>query len=110
MKKYTKKSIDKIMYIGVFISLLLLSSCSKESTKEEDCKDYQMFVTSSEESARDKCRGLANNHPTFKVVQVLFLPCLKPELLQVYIDGAKKRDRVQQFCIGVDFEIKTIIK
>ena len=92
--------------ILAFCFLAFLSSCTKEV--KEDCKDYQMFIESTEESAKNKCRGLANNHPEWKVIEVRVLPCLTED--QLFIAQATGRVTTLLYCPNVWFEIRTTIK
>ena len=83
--------------------LVIMTSCTKEP-----CKNYQLFIESTEQSAKDKCQGLANSHPQWKVIEVRVLPCLtEDELLIAQSTGRTVR---QLYCPNVWFEVRTIIR
>lgn len=89
----------------LFLSIAFILSCQKS---ENDCKYYSMYIESTEESAKAKCRGLANNHPEWKLIEFRQIGCLTED--QIFIAKATGRNVIQQYCPGVIFEIRTIIK
>lgn len=88
-----------ILILGIF-----LISC----TKEEQCKMSYLVTESSEASARDKCNGLANSHPTFKVITSQYIGCFTPKELK----EAQKANKTvtNQICPGISFQVKTTVK
>jgi uncharacterized lipoprotein YmbA len=90
----------------IFILLVILfASCSKP---EPECKDYQLFIESTEQSAKAECQGLANSHPEWKIIEVRVIPCLtQDELILAQATGRTVR---QLYCPNVWFEVRTIIR
>jgi hypothetical protein len=93
---------SKILIISLM--LIIMASC----TKQPECKNYQLFIESTEQSAKDKCQGLANSHPQWKVIEVRVLPCLtEDELLIAQSTGRTVR---QLYCPNVWFEVRTSVR
>jgi len=89
----------------LFPLIILILGCEKEPVK---CISYNLVTESSEDSARKKCNGLANSHPTFKVISSNYVGCLtKDEYIQ-----AKKGESIvtKTSCTGVTFTIRTVLK
>jgi hypothetical protein len=93
---------SKLLIISLMLAIM--ASC----TKEPECKNYQLFIESTEQSAKDKCQGLANSHPQWKVIEVRVLPCLtEDELLIAQSTGRTVR---QLYCPNVWFEVRTSVR
>ena len=88
----------------IFIFIIFLLSC----TKDEQCKNYNLVTESSENSARQKCNGVANNHPEFKIISTNPIGCLTNEQLT----NAKKGESSvnKPYCSGVSFTVRTVIR
>jgi len=90
-------------YILILITAILFS-CSKE----EQCKHYLLVTESSEDSARQKCNGLANSHPEFKVISSNYVGCLTKD---EYIQAKKGESQVtRSYCNGVSYTVKITLK
>ena len=64
----------------LIFSMILILGCTKEEIK---CTPYNLVTESSENSARQKCNGIANSHPEFKVISSNYVGCLtKDEYIQ----------------------------
>ncbi|MFZ1786685.1 MAG: hypothetical protein WAT92_00175 [Saprospiraceae bacterium] len=89
----------------LILSFILILSCTKEDTS---CRNYNLVIESSENSARQKCNGLANSHPEFKTIESKLIGCLTNDKLK----EAKKSESTTTkiYCDGVSFQIKVSIK
>ena len=94
----------RIMKFILILITVLLFSCSKE----EQCKHYLLVTESSEDSARQKCNGIANSHPTFKTIHSQSIGCLTSTELKEARKG--ESTTTQTYCQGVTFQIKVTIK
>jgi len=89
----------------IFLMFIVLG-CEKEPVVK--CTPYNLVTESSEDSARQKCNGLANSHPTFKVLSSVYVGCLTPdELIQ-----ARKGESsvIKTYCNGVSYTIRITLK
>ena len=91
-------------HILIFL-LFIFVSCEKE---QERCIIYNLVTESSENSARQKCNGVANSHPEFKVITSNFVGCLT----QDEYNTARRGESVttKQYCNGVSYTIKVTLK
>jgi len=90
----------------ILILIIFLLSCAKEETQR--CTPYNLVTESSEDSARQKCKGLAGSHPVFKVITSNYIGCLTPSEYQ----QAKKGESsvTKQYCSGVSYTIRVTLK
>ena len=89
----------------LIFSLLVMLSCSKDDTS---CSNFNLVTESTEKSARDKCNGLANSYPEWKVITSQPIGCLtSSELIE-----AKKAESsvIKTACSGITFTIRTVVK
>ena len=89
----------------LILAIILILGCTKEETK---CTPYNLVTESSENSARQKCGGLANSHPEFKEISKIYVGCLTKD---EYTQSKKGESQVtQQYCPGVSYTVKITLK
>jgi hypothetical protein len=89
----------------LILAIILTLGCAKQ---EETCTPYNLVIESSQDSAEDKCDGLANSHPTFKVISSTYVGCLT----QIEYEQARKAESTNTmiYCTGVYFTIKKTLR
>lgn len=95
------------MKLTIFILTLFIFSCSKDDTKDQ-CRNYSLVTESNESEARDKCDGLANSYPAFKVLSTVSIGCLTAE--ELIISKKSESSVTKNACNGVPFTVKVSIK
>lgn len=83
---------------------LIFFSCAKV----DPCINYNLVTESSENSARQKCNGLANSHPEFKVISSNYVGCLTQDEYNIAKRGESVT--VRRYCNGVDYAIRVTLK
>ena len=83
---------------------LIFISCAKV----DPCKSYNLVTETSENSARQKCNGVANSHPEFKVISSEYVGCLTQDEYNIAKRGESVT--VRRYCNGVDYTIKVTLK
>lgn len=92
------------MRILIAILVMMTFGC----TKQEQCYEALLVVTSSEDSARQKCKGLANSHPEFKIISSKIIGCYSPKEIR---EAERANNTItKSMCAGVDFQIVTRVK
>lgn len=89
----------------LFFLVILILGCEKEPIR---CTPYNLVTESSEDSARQKCNGLANSHPTFKVISSNYVGCLTPDELTNARKGESSYTGL--YCNGVTYTVKITLK
>lgn len=89
----------------LILAMILILGCTKEEIK---CTPYNLVTESSENSARQKCNGLANSHPEFKVISSNYVGCLTKD---EYTQARKGESQItRNYCNGVSYTIKITLK
>ena len=89
----------------LILAIILILGCTKEEIK---CTPYNLVTESSEISARQKCNGIANSHPEFKVISSNYVGCLTND---EYNQAKKGESQItRNYCNGVSYTVKTTLK